>query len=215
MKLSPDPIPHGHGIYALIHHTSQSIYIGSSTNLRARMIEWRSAFRRGDAKMQRFPTQNHDDYEFRLLKRTEGMTYQQLRDIEAEVINKARGQGMNVLNIVAPMVATIHELDGLIGSATFHATRLGKNPATIIEKLKRGYTIAQATGKEPAPPPRMSNYDHRNQAIAQMPIKLIAADGSLLTYAETGKLQNRSAEAVREWVKRQRKQNPTLKEIRL
>lgn len=212
MKLTPDPTPQGHGIYTLIHRASESIYIGSSTNLRARMIEWRSAFRRGDQKVQRFPSQNHDDYEFRVLKRTEGCTHQELRGAEAEYIEKAKAAGIRVMNVISPAVSMIYTLDGLSGSATFHASRLGKNPSYVINKMRRGYSLAQALSIEPPPPPKQSTFDARAAAINAMPTKLMH-NGTPVTYAEAVTLTGKSANGVREKMKRLRKKDPTITTI--
>lgn len=217
MKTEPAPLPHGHGVYALVHTPTQRVYIGSSTDLRNRAYEWAAALK-GRRKPLHFEVGDPDDWVMKILKRTEGMTHQELRDLEAKAITRARDKGMQVLNQQAPASKAVYTVDGLTGSATFHATRLGKTPSHVVDKLHRNYTIEQALGLAPAP-----EYDHsiylnseeaRQHAISMMPVK-ITHEGKDITYAEAAAHVSRSVGGIRESLKRRRRRDPELKTLEL
>jgi hypothetical protein len=202
MKNTPDPIPNGHGLYLLIHARTQSVYVGSSTNLRGRAYEWKAALKRGQFGHP------HHEWEFRVVRRTEGLSYRELREAEAQLIESARSAGMNVLNKVAPPIHYRFTVDGIEGSATFHATRLGLNPTKVPDKLRRGYTIEQALGREPSPV-----HDPRQEHIDAMATKIIH-DGRYITIAEAAELLGRSREGLKDTLTKRRKRGP-LPEIEL
>jgi predicted GIY-YIG superfamily endonuclease len=202
MKNIPDPIPYGQGLYVLAHEPSKSLYVGSSTNLKGRAYEWKAALKAGKFE---HPV---DEWEFRLIKRTENMTYQQLRDAELKLMDMARSRGFRLLNRMSPQTHHRFTLDGIEGSATFHACRLGKNPSHVIGKLKRGYTPEQALGLTTSP------HDPRESAIAQMPTK-ITHEGKPITYEEAANILGCQRDTIRERAKRLRRKTPDLTEIPL
>lgn len=200
MKTQPNPLPQGQGIYCLVHRATNSLYVGSSTNLRGRAYEWRAALKRGC-----FP-HPVDEWEFVVVERTEGMTYNELRRREIECIERARSRGCKLLNQQTPAAMLRFVVDGLEGSATFHACRLGKNPSKIIEKLRRGDTIEQALGRA------VRGYDPRENTLAMMPVT-VTYEGKPVTYAEAANLTGRSSNALKGHIRRVRLRSPDRKEF--
>jgi predicted GIY-YIG superfamily endonuclease len=193
LRSIPSPLPVGHGIYLLKHEPTKSLYVGSSTNLRDRLYQWRRDIKRG---YPGFPTGPMNDWLFQLVERTEGMTYQELRSKEYCMIDKIKKAGLPVLNRQAPQVITRIDMDGLQGSVIFHATRLGKSPKGVYEKLKKGYSVEEALGLTPRTP---SDYDHRQAALDTMRIQ-ITHEGNRLTYGEAAALLGCRPETLKERV---------------
>lgn len=211
MILTPNPIPHAQGVYALVHRPSQSVYIGSSIGLRGRAAEWKSALKKRNHRLRQldFPDHPLDEWEFRVIKITDGVTYEELRELETAAIKSARDKGMAVLNKNVPATHHHFEIDGLKGSATFHANRLGKNPSMVTEKLRRGFSIQQALGLEERP------FDHRAHHISQMPVKIIDEGGDPITYAEAAEKTKRSQNAIKEACRYIRSKNQDIEKIDL
>jgi hypothetical protein len=209
MKLTPNPIPHAQGVYALVHRPSQSVYIGSSIGLRGRAAEWKSALKHRNHRLRQldFPDHPLDEWEFRVLKITDGVTYEQLRELEAEAIKTARDKQMVVLNKNTPATHHHFEVQGFKGSATFHANRLGKNPSMVTEKLRRGFTIEQALGLEDRV------FDHRAHYLSQMPVPIVDEDGNHITYSEAAEITGRSQQAIKDACKFLRAKKEDLKKI--
>lgn len=201
MKTQPNPVPQGQGIYCLIHRPTGSLYVGSSVNLRGRAYEWLAALKRG------YFSHPHEEWEFVVVERTEGVGYNELRQREIELIEHARARGQKLLNRQTPAVTYRFLVDGLEGSATFHACRLGMNPSKVVDKLRRGYTIKQALNREP------SGYDERQNTLDMMPVKIIH-NGEPVTYAEAKKIAG-GASNIKAKVKRLRARHPQLSEILL
>lgn len=200
MELIPNPIPQGQGVYALLHRPTKSLYVGSSTNLRQRVSQWRRELAtRSHPRLREYPQGPLTEWTFKVLQRSEGMTHQQLLELEQQVLDSARTRGVPVLNRTVPGTRYNFIHGGIYGSATFHATRLGLNPAGVTEKLRRGYTFEEAIGEEKV------EYDWRAAAINAMPVKIIGPDGHPMTYKEVSTLCNRHVETIRAEVSRARR----------
>jgi hypothetical protein len=206
MKTIPDPVPNGHGTYILVHKPTKSIYIGSTTDLRGRSYEWRHDLKTPPLY---FPQTDRDAWEFRVVEVVPGIDYSAAKKKEKALVETAKLKGMNVLNLRTPFPKDRYTVDGIDGSATFHATRLGHSPQKVLDKLKRGYTITQALKLEAAP-----FFDHRQHAINQMPIK-ITQGGRHITYKEAAPVLGVSPDTVRERLKKYCRQNPTSTEVTL
>ncbi len=147
MNTYPDPVPRGHGVYCLVHPRTASIYVGSSTDLRARAYVWHDHLRKGKLG---HPA---EEWEFRVIERTEGMTYAQLRAREDELLQHVMKKGMTVLNKVKPAASCFFTVDGLHGSLSFHAARKGMIPKTVRRRLDKGMTIEEALSFGPTRKP--------------------------------------------------------------
>lgn len=202
MKKIPNPVPQGHGIYCLVHPKTASLYVGSSTNLRARSHVWNTALKRGHFE---YPA---EEWEFRVLERTEGLSYTDLRTREMQLIEHARTKKIKLLNTRSPVVSMRFVVDGLDGSPTFHACRLGKSPNGVVDKLKRGYSIEQALEASP------SHYNEREATLAAMPIKITLA-GNPLTYSEAANTLGCAKSTLKAKIKQYRIENSTVSELPL
>lgn len=208
MKKIPASLPQGHAIYCLFHRGSRTAYIGSTTNIVGRAYEWSSVLK-GNASRQRpaqFPDYPVDEWTFKVMRRTEGMSYNELRALEEDLIGKCQEQGLTLLNRLIPTPKATFTVDGLEGSATFHACRLGISPNKVINKLKRGCSIEEALSQK--------EFDHRQQAIDAMGTKIVH-EGKYITMTEATLILGRSTQGIRNNLQTKRKRNPNLKEVPL
>lgn len=97
MKHIPSPLPDAQGVYVLSHPKTQSIYVGSTSSLRDRAYNWQANFKKFKIPGN-FPALDADEYEFRVIKQTDGLTPIELRKLELTAIKRADAAGVKVLN---------------------------------------------------------------------------------------------------------------------
>ncbi|WP_158684242.1 hypothetical protein [Methylobacterium sp. 285MFTsu5.1] len=159
MLKSSQDVPHLPGVYALIHRASATCFVGPSGDLHQRWIVWRSILSRSLASKRRrgFPDFPVEEWEFKIVLAREGLTEAELTQAVAHTIDRARKQGMTVVNRAAKpprayvptqkfdkrahtlsqMPVQIHDEHGVAITYAEAAEQLGRSVDGVKEAMKR------------------------------------------------------------------------------
>jgi hypothetical protein len=168
------------GIYALRHRPTKKLYIGASSSLSFRELQWRVLLRadpkRLPAKIRALLPFPSEDWEFYVIQDGTGMSTEELQQAEQLAIDHVRTHSPDKLLNTARALPIEHV--GVLAHGRALSLRgwereTGVARATIAARLKAGWAPEQAVGVEP----RQRDYVGTLRAASLAKATVVVMDG--------------------------------------